>query len=116
MNEGMQGGFDINSMTDEEFEQFLESIQAGNFPITLPDDFDLMTTEEKKSYLAEQMENMDRQGPGGTNNFRDGPMMNNKAGDNEEATGEFSKSDVYQLLIYLSIVLVAIVFIRRIGR
>lgn len=107
MNEGMRGGFDINSMTDEEFEQFLDRIQVDKFPIPLPENFDSMTTKEKKSYLAEQMEKMDLQGPGG---------MNNEASKTDEPTGEFTKTDVYQLLIYLGIALAAIFFVRRIGR
>ncbi|MGE7664801.1 CotH kinase family protein [Ureibacillus composti] len=116
MNEGMQGGFDINSMSPEEFEQFLDRIQDGNFPITLPDNFDSMTTEEKKSYLTEQMENMTQQGPGGANGNKNRPMMNNEASETDESTGEFTKTDVYQLLIYLAIALIAIFFVRRICR
>lgn len=116
MNEGMQGGFDINSMSDEEFEQFLDRIQDGNFPITLPDNFDSMTTEEKKSYLTEQMKNMTQQGPGGANGDKNRPVMNNEASETDESTGEFTKTDVYQLLIYLVIALIAIFFVRRIGR
>ena len=116
INEGMQGGFDINSMSAEEFEQFLDRIQDGNFPITLPDNFDSMTTEEKKSYLTEQMENMTQQGPGGANGNKNRPMMNNEASETDESTGEFTKTDVYQLLIYLAIALIAIFFVRRICR
>ncbi|MDM5332966.1 CotH kinase family protein [Ureibacillus composti] len=116
INEGMQGGFDINSMSAEEFEQFLDRIQDGNFPITLPDNFDSMTTEEKKSYLTEQMENMTQQGPGSANGNKNRPMMNNEASETDESTGEFTKTDVYQLLIYLAIALIAIFFVRRICR
>ncbi|WP_240758359.1 CotH kinase family protein [Lysinibacillus sp. SGAir0095] len=116
INEGMRGNFDINSMTDEEFEQFLERIQGGNFPITLPDNFDSMTTQEKKSYLTEQMGNIDLRGSRGEDGGRDRPMMNNEASDSEASTGEFTKMDVYQLLVYLALALVAIFFIRRIGK
>lgn len=91
MNEGMQGGFDINSMSDEEFEQFLKRIQDGRSPMELPDHFDSMSTEEKKSYLSEQMENMAPQGPGGAVGDKGGPMMNNEASKTDESTGEFKK-------------------------
>ena len=113
MNEEMQGGqggFDINSMTDEEFDQFLERMQTGNSPIPLPDNFDSMTTEEKKAYLTEQMENFQK--PDSPNGDR---MMNNEA-DKEEPTGEFSKKDIYTMFIYLALMLIAILFIRRIGK
>lgn len=121
MNEGMRGGLDINAMTDEEFTQFLATIQYGNFPITLPENFDSMTTEEQKSYLIEQMERIG--GPPdviGNDNQRDRnrALMNNEANGSgsEEMTGEFTKNDVYLMLSCLAISVLAIVGIRKIGR
>ncbi|WP_277586657.1 CotH kinase family protein [Psychrobacillus antarcticus] len=111
MNEEMQGGFDILSMTDEEFEQFLERIQSNNSPIALPFNFDSMTLEEKKAYLTKQMDNL--QMPGGAG---DRPMMNNEANGKEESTGEFTKEDIYTNLIYLAVLLIVIFAFRRIGK
>lgn len=62
------------------------------------------------------MENMAPQGPGGAVGDKGGPMLNNDASKTDESTGKFTKKDVYQLLTYLSLVLVAIIFIRRIGK
>lgn len=123
MNEGMRGGFDINAMTDEEFTQFLQMIQSGNFPITLPENFDSMTTEEQKVYLLENMESM--AGPPGAGAMENGNQggrgqqpMNNEADESgsEESTGEYTKNDVYLLLICLILTAIAIGIFRRIGR
>ncbi|MFI8685828.1 CotH kinase family protein [Rossellomorea sp. NPDC077527] len=118
MNGGMRGGLDINSMTDEEFAQFVERIQTGNSPFSLPEDFDSMTIEEQKSYLAKQMGGMGGPpGAGGDGNDRSFPM-NNEAKDSvsEEPTGEYTKADVYILFAFLAITAVAITIFRRIGR
>ena len=111
-NGGMQANWDINSMTDEEFETFLETIQSRNMPFTLPDNFDQMTTEEKKDYINAQMEQMLPNG----NPQQGGPMMNNENSDENETIGDFTKEDVYRLSIYVILMLIAIVIIRKIGR
>ena len=109
---GMRGNWDISSMTDEEFESFLEILQSGNIPFDLPDDFEQMTTEEKKTYMTEQMEQMMPNG----NPQQGGPMMNNEASNEDETTGEFTKEDIYRYSFYLILMLIAIVIVRKIGR
>ncbi|XQY91868.1 CotH kinase family protein [Metabacillus sp. HB246100] len=119
MNERGRGGMDINSMTDEEFSAFLETLLSGQSPIPLPENFDSMTIDEQKAYLLETME---AGGPPGADmgngqNNRDQPM-NNEASDSktENSTGEYTQADLYLLLGFLIITVVAILSFRQIGR
>ncbi|WAA09576.1 CotH kinase family protein [Fervidibacillus albus] len=122
MNAGMRGELDINAMTDEEFAQFLEMIQSENSPITLPDNFDDMTTEEQKAYLIENMQNFagqqEQMAAGNQQRNFDQPMLNNETVEtvSGETTGVYTKNDLYLLFGSFAFTIIAIAGFRRFRR